>query len=78
MHFSFIQFLISFESDQAHQNPENPSNMGTGPLEKVPEADSYRMLCTPPHAPSHESMFHPGFGGTDVKPAPQYFIEVKS
>ena len=76
--FSFIQLLITFESHQAHQNPENPSNIA-GPLEKVPIIASKECSVRPPGPQVMQyvfSCFFPGFGVTDVEHTPQYAIKV--
>ena len=49
--FSFIQFLISFESDQAHQNPENPSNMGVRVPSKRFQKQTPIECCVRPPMP---------------------------
>ena len=59
-----IQF--SFNQFQSRSSPSKPLKIHQTWEYGFPKTGSqnsfYRMLCTPPRAPSHESMFHPGFG----------------
>ena len=65
--FSFIQVLINFESHQAHQNLENPSNMGVRvPSKRFPSSPLKNALCHPPGPQVMQyvfSCFFPGYGG---------------
>ena len=63
-HIKSIQF--SFNQFQSRSSPSKPLKIHQTWEYGFPKTGSqnslYRMLCTPPRAPSHESMFHPGFG----------------
>ena len=78
--FSFIQLLMNFESHQAHQNPENPSNMGVRvPSKRFPSSPLKNALCPPPVPKSCSVFFHffsLVMGVTDVEHTPQYSIKV--